>query len=107
VTVKLVAGDSGPNLTLSLTDKASGQPIDLTGFVSASFKFRAKGGITILATIALTLVGDPTAGQLLLVPTTQMLTQPAGFYEGEVDITLGSQLVTGFDVIPFYLRARF
>lgn len=106
--INLVAGDSGPNIILTLSNKTNGQAYDLTGFVSATLKFRAKGTTVLLGTpIPLTLIPPATNGQILLSPTTLMLTQPQGFYEGEIDMVIGAQTITAFDIVLFYLRKRF
>jgi hypothetical protein len=106
-TIKLVQGDTGPNLTLTLTDSSSGNPIDLTAMTSARMLYRAKGSTTLLSTPTLSVVAPATNGQLLLVPTSAMTTT-AGYYEGEVELTLsGGQIVTGFRTLRFYVRAQF
>jgi hypothetical protein len=105
--INLVAGDSGPTLILSLTDQSTGLVIDITGFTSASMKFRAVNTTTVLATLVPTLFGVATNGQLQLVPTTVMTTQPPGYYEGQLAMNIGSQLITAFNPILFYIKAKF
>jgi hypothetical protein len=61
----------------------------------------------VLTTMALTLYGPATNGQLLLTPTSLMTTQVPGYYEGQVALTIGSAIQTAFNPLPFQIGAKF
>lgn len=104
--VKLVQGDTGPLIPLYVTNTATGAAVDLTGMVSSRLLFRAQGSTTTLTTVTLSNV-DLANGVLGLTPTSAMTTN-AGTFEGEVEITMpGSVIVTGYEIIQFFIRAQF
>jgi hypothetical protein len=122
--IKLVQGDTRPQLILSLTDEMSGAPIDISS-ATVIMKFRSAGASTLLATLS----GNPIAGLLLPDGTVNnaapynsvgkggrcvigwsstALNNPAGNYEGEVEITFSDGSVqTVYDLVKFKLRQQF
>jgi hypothetical protein len=122
--IKLVQGDTKPVLIVSLTDEATGTPISITN-ATARMYFRAVGSTTILATITGTLlVGrlledgsvDSTApydvlgagGRVQFSWGSTDLVQPAGDYEGEIEVTFSdSSKQTVYDLLKFKLREDF
>lgn len=122
--IKLVQGDTKPALVVSLTDETSGQPLGLNG-ATVRMYFRAVGSTTILATITgVLLVGalnsDGTVnssapynvlgagGRCQFLWGSTDLNQPAGDYEGEIEITYGDGTVqTVYDLLKFKLRQDF
>jgi len=122
--IKLVQGDTKPALIVSLTDENSGAPIGVNG-ATARMYFRALGDTTILATLTGTLLAgvvqaDGTINSLAPYDTpgtggrvqfnwgSTDLSQPAGDYEGEIEITYsdGSKQ-TVYDLLKFKLREDF
>lgn len=122
--IKLVQGDTKPALVVSLTDENSGGAIGLNGSTVRLY-FRAVGSTTILATLVGTLLAgivleDGTinsnspyntpgvGGRVQFLWGTNDLTQPAGDYEGEIEITFsdGSKQ-TVYDLLKFKLREDF
>jgi hypothetical protein len=122
--IKLVQGDTKPALIVSLTDETSGQPIGLNG-ATVRLYFRAVGSTTILATVTGTLLvgrlledgtvdstspydGLGSGGRVQFNWGSTDLTQPAGDYEGEIEITFSdSSKQTVYDLLKFKLREDF
>lgn len=122
--IKLVQGDSRPQLVLSLNDDITGASIDLSG-ATVRLRFREADTTAILAT----LVADKIPGKVLpdgsidftgpyALPgkggrcvinwTQEALTQEAGNYEGEIEITYSDNTVqTVYDLVKFKLREQF
>lgn len=109
--VRLVAGDTGPQLKLTITEDPSGTPVDLTN-ATGRFLLRATGTTTVLLTKTLTINsgpgGDSDDGVCYVVWSAGNLDLAAGDYEAEVEITMPSGLVqTVFEPIEIRLRADF
>lgn len=105
--VNLVENDTGPDLTIAITDTATGLPLDLTTMVSAKMTFRAINTVVVITTPTLTVSGAPTLGLLLLTPTAAMTATP-GQFEGQVELTFpASKVVSGFSPIRFNIAADF
>jgi hypothetical protein len=106
--VRLVQGDTRPNLVVTLTDNISGAAINVTA-ATARLKFRPLGSEDIRTTI----VGDIVDGVNGIV-VFQWITQPTsltgdpGPYEGEIEITFDDGTVqTVYDLVKFQLRQEF
>lgn len=106
--IQLVANDTGPDLTIVLTDSASGNAIDLTGAVLTG-KWRAKGTTTLLPATGMTfaLSGTPTNGTFVLVWGSTALVQAPGWYELEITIVQGGKTITVQQPLNVYLKADF
>lgn len=106
--IRLVRGDTGPDTTLYLTDHATGNPIDLTNVTSIALRIRAKGSTTVLQTLAPTVQGTPTLGQVLVQWSAASLLNPEGWYEAELELTLaGPKTVTVYRTLRIKLREQF
>lgn len=122
--IKLVQGDTKPAIIVSLTDEVSELPIGLTGSVVKMY-FRALGETTILATLTGTLISgrvlsdgsinssDPydtpgSGGRVQFNWGATDLSQPAGDYEGEIEITFSDGTKqTVYDLLKFKIREDF
>lgn len=122
--IKLVQGDSRPQLVLSLQDSNTGAGIDIST-ATTRLKFRALGQTTILATLtAVPIPGYVNAdgtidftgpyatsgagGRAVVNWTSNALSSDAGDYEGEIEITFADGTVqTVYDMLKFKLRAQF
>jgi hypothetical protein len=122
--IRLVQGDTKPALIVSLTDENSSEPIGING-ATVRLYFRALGDTTILATLTGTLLAgkvleDGTinsaspfdtpgaGGRVQFNWGANDLTQPAGDYEGEIEITYGDGTKqTVYDLLKFKLREDF
>lgn len=120
-TINVVAGDTKPEVNLTLKDKntaASGmtldpddsdtwEVIDLSG-ATVRVYFRALGGSEILDTLNCTLVSGGSGGQCFMVWNSDTLDVDAGTYEGEIEITFSDgNVLTIFDKLKFKVRADF
>ena len=104
--IKLVQGDSRPQLQLTLTDDTTGAPIDLTG-ATVLMKFRESGSEGYLE--ALTgIVTNAVTGQVVIIWNATSLDVPEGEYEGEIEITFADATIqTVYNLLKFKLRADF
>jgi len=118
-TIKLVVGDTLPELTFTLKDSntaAAGQtldvendatwaPIDLSS-VTVRFRIREVGQTTVLQTITASIT-DATGGECALTFPTGTWTA-AGTYEGELEFTKSNgQIQTVQDLVKFKVRDDF
>ena len=118
-TIKLVVGDTLPELTFTLTDSntaASGAtldvedettwaPINLTG-ATVKLRIREVGSTTVLSTITATITSASNGTCTLTFPTGTWTT--AGTFEGEIEhTTSGSGIQTVQDFIKFKVRDDF
>lgn len=118
-TLKLVAGDTLPELTLTLRDSnaaASGKtldpnnsatwaPIDVTG-ATVRLRLRELGNTTVKSTLLCT-VTDGTGGKVVTdFPAGTLNT--SGTFEGEIEITFSSGgIQTVYDLIKLQVRGDF
>jgi len=104
--IKLVQGDSRPQLQLTLTDDTTGDPIDLTG-ATVRMKFRQTGSETLLDTITGVVTGALT-GQVVIIWGPNTLNVEEGDYEGEIEITFSDNSIqTVYNLLKFKIRADF
>jgi len=118
-TLNLVAGDTLPELTLTLRDSntaASGKtldsndsstwaPIDITGG-TVKIRIRALGSNTVKSTLTCTIV-DGTQGKVITHFPTGTLSE-AGTFEGEIEITFATGgIQTVYDFIKLKVRGDF
>ena len=105
--IKLVQGDTRPQLQLTITDENTGAIIDITG-ASVVMKFRAVGDTVVLDTLTGIVTNGP-AGQVVLPWNPTSLNVPAGDYEGEVQVTFssGQGVQTVYDLLKFKVRPEF
>ena len=122
--IRLVQGDTKPAIIVSLTDEVSSAPIGLNTATVRMF-FRALGETTILTTLTGTLLAgrvieDGTidssspydiagsGGRVQFSWGSTDLVQPAGDYEGEIEITYADGAKqTVYDLLKFKLREDF
>ena len=120
--IELVAGDTMPELdiilkdsntalsgqTLSATDHATWAIISLASASAVRMKFRKSDTTVILETITCSIVGDGTAGNVIMTWLSDTLAGLAGMYEGEIEITYNNgKISTVRDLLKFDIRAGF
>lgn len=107
-TIRLVQGDSKPDITLTLTDESTSLPLDLSASTTTvNIKFRAAGSTTLLSTIACTKI-TPTSGIVSFnFSGGELATVTAGMYEGEIEINYDGLTHTVYDVLKFRVRDDF
>jgi hypothetical protein len=106
--IRLVQGDTGPQVRLTFTDETSGDPTDLTG-ATGTLYVRLVGSTTVVITRAL-YINPATAasGVAYIVWGAGDLNQDPGDYEGEVEITFSnSNIETIYEIIDFQVRDDF
>lgn len=118
-TVKMVTGDTLPEVTVNLKDSntaASGQtldennsdtwaPIVLTG-ATVRMRIRTVGSTTVLKTLTMTIT-DATNGKAATTFPADTFAE-SGVYEGEVEVTFsGGGVQTLYDLIKFNVRSDF
>jgi len=121
-TIELVAGDTMPELDIILKDSntaLSGQTLDATNHATwaiislaavdtVTMKFRKTDTTTILETLPGSIVGDGTAGNVIMTWLADTLTGADGIYEGEIEITYDNgKISTVRDLLKFDVRAGF
>ena len=106
--IKLVRGDTGPQIRLALTDTVTGNPIDLTG-ASVTLHFRAAGSDTVLFSRPAFINPDTdTTGICIIEWASDDLDQEEGDYEGEIEVVRASGLrETLYTVLKFKIRTDF
>ena len=121
-TIELVAGDTMPELNIILKDSntaLSGQTLDaanhatwaiisLAAVDTVTMKFRKTDTTTILETLPGSIVGDGTAGNVIMTWLANTLSGAEGLYEGEIEITYDNgKISTVRDLLKFDVRAGF
>lgn len=122
--IKLVQGDTKPQLVLSLSDDKTGGTIDIST-ATVRLKFRESETTEILATlVAQKIPGKVNAdgtidfsgpyaqsgkgGRCVFDWTPDALSHEPGNYEGEIEITFADSTVqTVYDVLKFKMREQF
>lgn len=106
--IKLVQGDTSPQLRLVLTDQITGTPIDLTGG-SVTLHFRAAGADTVMFSRPAFINPElATTGVCYIEWEEGDLDVPAGEYEGEIEVLRSSGLrETIYDLLKFKVREDF
>lgn len=120
---RLVQGDTAPSINLVITDRSSGEPIDLTG-ATVIVKFREVGAAIVKATLSCDLLTGyveedgtiittppydvPGAGGRLRMNWSLTALDDAGEFEAEVEATFSNnQIQTAYDLLKFTVRPQF
>lgn len=104
--IKLVQGDTGPQIKLSLTDETTGEPINLEG-ATVTLHFRNAGGTSALFSNTLYVNPQNAAeGSAIVVWGDDDLNIDAGDYEGEIEIFWSATGLrqTVYDLLKFKVR---
>lgn len=106
-TIKIVQNDNLPEVTLTLTDRQTGNPIDLSASTTTIVvKFRAADS-TATPTILTCSKVDAVNGVIRFGFPGPTLDVPAGQYQGEIEMSFNGQILTVFDLLQFTLREDF
>ncbi len=104
--IKLVRGDTRPQLQLTLTNELNDEAIDLTDCV-VKMRFRQAGGDVVLDTLT-GYVTVPIKGQVVFLWNLNTLDVEPGDYEGEIEITFPSlEVQTVYELLKFRVRQDF
>jgi len=122
--IKLVQGDTRPQLVLSLTDDKTGGSIDVST-ATVRLRFREAETTDVLATLVADKIPGKVntdgsidftgpyaqsgkGGRCVFNWTAEALDQQPGNYEGEIEITFEDTTIqTVYDVLKFKLREQF
>jgi len=106
--IKLVQNDNLPEVTLTLTDKETYVPLDLSAATTtAVVKLRASGTTTVLHTISCSKPNGGADGVIKFGFPSTTLDVPEGSYQGEIELSFNGLILTPFDILQFYVRADF
>ena len=104
--IKLVQGDTKPQIKVTLTDETTGEAIDITDS-TPRLKFRAANTTTVLTTMVGTVTAGASGECVFVWPSGALDVEP-GDYEGEVEVTFEDNTVqTVYDLLKFKLRQDF
>lgn len=107
-TIRLVQGDSKPEITLTLTDESTGIPLDLSAATTiVRIRFRAAGSTTLLSTIVCTKTNAANGIVSFDFSGGALTTATAGIYEGEIEIDYNGLTHTVYDLLKFRVRDDF
>ena len=106
--IKLVQGDTGPQLRLSLTDEDTGTATDLTG-ATVTLHFRALGTTAVIFSRDAFINPDTaTTGVCYIEWQAGDLNVDAGDYEGEIEVVRSTGVrETIYDLLKFKVREDF
>jgi hypothetical protein len=105
--IKLVQNDNLPEVTLTIKDKRTDEPIDLSdSTTTVVVKFRARGTTTVLSVLPCSKV-DALNGVVRFGFPSTTLDVTEGNYEGEIEISFNGVIQSVFDLLYFYIRAEF
>jgi hypothetical protein len=102
--VKLVQGDFGHKLSVTLLDDASGAALNVSGATVRLF-FRKSDGTSLTATVVATFPAGGADGKVEFTWPAGALAA-VGRYDGEVEIDTGTKKQTVYDLIKFNVRAQ-
>lgn len=105
--IRLVQGDTRPQIKVVLTDEHTGVVVNITG-ATCLLKFRASGSTQLLDTLT-GIVTDGFAGEVVFLWNPTSLDVDPGDYEGEIEVTFasGAGKQTVYDLLKFRLRGDF
>jgi len=105
--IKLVQGDTRPQVKVTLTDDITGLPVEITG-ATCRLKFRAVGSSTLIDTLTGTIL-DGVNGIVAFAWNQNTLSVDPGDYEGEIEVTFpsGQGVQTAYQLLKFSVRAQF
>lgn len=111
---KVVQGDTLPVIYLTLRDAATGErndpdswaAIDVSAATAIVMYFRKVGSKTLLSTITVSTVTDGTDGRCYFTWPTGALAVDPGLYEGEIELTFGSDKQTIYELLKFKVREQ-
>jgi hypothetical protein len=105
--IKLVQGDNRPYIKMTLTN-ADGTVVDVSSSSTiVQVLFRQAGTTTILSTITCTKPNGGADGVVQFNFPGTTLNVTAGSYEGEIQITFGTEVQTVYDTLKFFVRQQF
>ena len=107
-TINLVRNDNLPQVTLTLTDPATGSAIDLSASTTTILvRIRALGSTTVSATLTCSKPNGGGDGKAMFFFPGTTLDLAAGVYEGEIEMNFDGLKQTVYDLLRFKVREEF
>ena len=104
--IKLVQGDTKPQIKVTLTDETTGDAVDISNS-TPRLKFRASNTTEVLTTMVGTVTDGPAGICVFVWPSGALDVEP-GDYEGEIEVTFEDETVQSvYDLLKFKLRQDF
>ena len=105
--IKLVQGDTRPQIQVTLTDEGTGAAIDITG-ATCLLRLRAIGSTALVDTLT-GIVTNGASGVVVFVWNQNTLNVDAGDYEGEIEVNFasGQGKQTVYELLKFKVREDF
>lgn len=102
--IKLVSGDTNPQIKLTLTNEVTNNPINLTG-CTVTLHLRAAETVDVLVSRPAVISGNPIEGICYIVWSAGDLDLPEGLYEGEIEVVNGTGAKeTVYKLLKFKVR---
>jgi hypothetical protein len=106
--IKLVRGDTGPQVQLTLTDEATGAAINLTDATATLHMKAVATGAVVFSRPLFIAPTTAAQGVALVIWGATDLNQTPGDYDGEVEVVfITGMRQTVYDVLRFRLRDQF
>lgn len=106
--IKLVQGDNLPDINLTLTDRQTSEPLDLSASTTTIVvKFRSATNSVVLSILPCIKPNGGADGVVRFGFPNSTLDIPPGQYQGEIEISFNGQILTVFDLLQFTIRAEF
>jgi hypothetical protein len=101
--ILLVEGDADIDIDITLTDKSNGDaPIDVSSSVVRLY-YIEQGGTALVATVVCTAPNGGADGLVRARLPAACMANP-GLFEGEFEVTTGTQVQTVYDIQKFKVR---
>lgn len=106
--IKLVRGDTKPQIRLTLTNEDTNQPINLSG-ATVTLHFRAAESDTVLFSRPAVIIPQHAQNGVVFIDWEDGdLDQEAGSYDGEIEVVTGDgSRETIYDLLKFRIREDF
>lgn len=105
--IRLVRNDTGPQISLTLTDESTGAAINLSG-ATATLHMRDASGAVLLSRPLTIPAPTATQGVAIIVWQPGDLDHPEGQYDGEVEVVFQTGMrQTVYDLLRFKIREDF
>lgn len=106
--IRAVVGDDKPLVTLTLADRDTAVPYDLSAAgTSVDILFRAAGSTTLLSTISCSITDGVNGVVEFDFAGGALDGIDAGMYEGEIEIDFDGLIHTVYDLLKFRVRDDF
>lgn len=115
-TVKLIQGDAGPSIYMTLKDRNTGDPSDPDSWdkldlseasTTIHVNVRVKGTTTIVDNAVCSKVGPTMPGQIIYVPSTTIMLSELALFEVEIYVDFNGAIQTIHELLNMRLTEQF